>query len=1077
MNQHRLPPQAPAQTALDRLTRAQTLSARIIHDLMTAALDDTDAAVLDALARLGALLGADRGFVLSQPAEGPTCTSHRWPADGTTAPPTDWTCETVRPLWSLIDATGHLHVADARAPAGAGPLRDVLAARGARALLAVPMIRQDRVSGLVGFETLDRPLDLLAGEVAVVASVAGIIAALLIRRRFEAEVAQARAAQDIDRRRMRATLSVLPDILLELDHRLIVTGLHANSSVTLPVAPEALLGQPILAFLPPDSHALLAAIRSDLAAGDIATGHRLEVTLEGRRRWYALSAARRPADLDTDPPGYVVIARDITEAHQGRLELDRLGQIARNTTNLIVITNLDGRIDWVNPAFETRTGYRLDEARGQTPGALLQCPQTDPQTVARIARALGDRQPITCEILNRTKAGEHYWVELSIQPLRDHADAVIGFMSVQTDMTQHHLTAQSLERALAAEKGAREQLRSAVGIMQDAFLQFDSAQRLVLCNRRYRDLYPELDALLVPGTALSDLLEAGAARGSFDMGPLTPEAWIAAELRGFHLRFTQSSVVRRNGNWYRLTKQPTPDGGRMIMLSDVTDLKRAEERALADRARAMDASRDGIALLSPRGDVLYANAAAAQIFGLAEVRAIVGLSWRDLFKAPDTDALESEATAALKIHGFWQGQLQARRARGTPIEIEVSATRNEDGGTLCILRDISDKLRIRAEQERLRDQLDLAHRREEVGQIAAGLTHDFNNLLAAISGAASLIEETAGDDGRALAESIGAAVEQASRLLRRLMSLGKKSGPKRQLDLRAPLRDAVELVQASLRGPVTLTLTLPDRPVLAMADHTAVLQMVLNLVINARDALAGMPADARARITVDLALAHEDELAQTFDLGQVTPGRPHARITVADTGPGMDAAVRDQIFSAYFSTKGERGTGLGLPIVAGAVREHQGALALHTAPGEGARFCILLPLDLPAPEAVPPAPSARVLTLGADPGTRHALSQAGLDPDPCDTLPDLRARLLPEAPWALALIQDSVPPDQQRAALRALRATAPQVPVWGLGAVDPALGWDRRLALPPDPEALRDAVAALSHPPTAEAADAHPDRR
>ena len=1059
MTHHAPPPRPPAETALDRLTRAQALSARLIRDLMAAPLEATDSAIHEALARLARHFGADLGFVLTDPGDGTACLSHLWQAEGAEPSNRDWTCARLRPLLQRLDQAGTPRQSDAEPPPPGDALRSLQPDPDARGVLVVPLTRRDRISGLVGFESRDRSLDALDGEISVIASVAGIIDAMLMRRRIEAEVSKARADQDTERRRLQATLSVLPDLLLELDHRLNVTGLHGSSGVALPPPLQALEGRALLTALPRRSRAVLAAIRRDLARGDIATGHRLALDHLGTRRWYSVSVARRPPAQEAEPPGYVVVARDITETHRDRLELDRLGQIARNTTNLIVITTLEGRIDWVNPAFETRTGYRLDEARGQTPGALLQCPQTDPQTVARIARALQSRQPITCEILNRTKAGELYWVELSIQPLRDSAGAVTGFMSVQTDMTQHHLTAQSLERALAAEKSAREQLRSAVGIMQDAFLQFDPAQRLVLCNRRYRDLYPELDPWLVPGTPLRDLLRAAVDRGSFDLGGLAPDAWIEAEVRGFDLRFTQSGVMRRRGQWYRLTKQPTPDGGRMIMLSDITDLKNAEERALSDRARAMDASRDGIAMLAPGGTVSYANAAAAQIFGRPDAQSLTGTHWSHLFRAPGLPDLEAVVTADLRDKGFWQGQLQARREGGAPLEIEVSATRHGDGATLCILRDISEKLRIRAEQDRLRDQLDLAHRREEVGQIAAGLTHDFNNLLAAISGAASLIEEISGDDGKVLAESIGSAVDQASRLLRRLMSLGKKSGARQRIDLRGPLRDAVELVQASLRAPVTLDLVLPDGPVTALADPTAVMQMVLNLVINARDALVGAPPGGAARIRVELAPADPADLTVAPDLGQIRPGRPHARIVVTDTGPGMDTATRAQIFSAYFSTKGERGTGLGLPIVAGAVREHDGALTLQTAPGAGARFCILLPLDTGAtPDTLPGA-----LLLGADPALRQVALDLGLDPLPCATLDDLLSRLAEGRAWSLALIDGALPPDDQRAACNALRAGTPRGAIWRLGIGPDPAGCDRSVA-PPFDKALLGAAFAEARP-------------
>lgn len=948
MTLHQTHVQDAAVVVLRRLTAAQALNAEVIHDLMSAPVGDTDAAITSALARMGGFYGLDRAFVLAEVESGQIASTHDWkaPDSASCMASLQGLSRAEADLWWVAGSSDlPLHVSDLHDLDAGDPRRAIAERLAARSLLVVPLSRDGRFSGFVGYATCDAAREFLPGEISLIASVSGIIAALLSRRAIEAEVARVRAAQDLERKRMQATLSVLPDLLLELDHGLRVTGVHANSRMTLPITPNSMLNQSIERLLPSQSQPLIAAIREELTRGDLAVGHRLELQLQGGSRWFALAAARRPSEVEGDPPGYVVIARDITETHLGRIEVERLGQIARNTTNLIVVTNLEGRIDWVNPAFETRTGYRLDEARGRTPGALLQTPQTDPRTVAAIADALRDRRPITCEVLNRTKSGEHYWVELSIQPMRDLAGQICGFMAVQTDMTQHHLTAQSLERALLAERTAREQLRAAVGIMQDAFLQFDAEQRLVLCNSRYRDLFAELDPLLVPGSPLIEILRAGVATGCYGLDTMPVEDWIAAELRAFDLRFTQSSVVRRHGRWFRLTKQPTPDGGRMILLSDITDLKNAEERALSDRERAMDASRDGIAMLSMQGQVLYANAAAAQIFGRASARDVVGAHWRDLLQAPDVEVLETKVEAALRADGFWQGPLQARRNAGPPLEIEISATRSGDGSTLCILRDISERLRIRAEQERLRDELELAHRREEVGQIAAGLTHDFNNLLAAISGAASLIEEIAGEDSKVLAESIGNAVDQASRLVRRMMSLGKKSGPKRIIDLRMPLRDAAELVQASLRAPVTLDLTLPDAPVFGLVDQTAMMQMVLNLMINARDALTQSARSGPARIQVALSLASEEDLRLPLDLGQITPAASHVRISVADTGPGMDAATREQIFSAYFSTKGERGTGLGLPIVASAVRDHQGGLALLTAPGEGACFTILLPLQ------------------------------------------------------------------------------------------------------------------------------------
>ena len=224
--------------------------------------------------------------------------------------------------------------------------------------------------------------------------------------------------------------------------------------------------------------------------------------------------------------------------------------------------------------------------------------------------------------------------------------------------------------------------------------------------------------------------------------------------------------------------------------------------------------------------------------------------------------------------------------------------------------------------------MQLAQRREIIGQMAAGLAHDFNNLLATISGSATLIAEATprGTVAGQGAERIIAASDQAAGLVKRLMTLGARPSAKAPLDLRGPVAEAAELIRASIRAPLTLSVSLPETPVTALADATDILQVILNLAINARDAMAGSPGN----ITLLLTPASAADLAGPFAIGAIDPSRSHVCLTVADTGPGIAATVLAEVFRPYFTTKGDKGTGLGLAVVSSVVTANGGACLLYT---------------------------------------------------------------------------------------------------------------------------------------------------
>lgn len=980
---------------VDRLTAAQALSIQLIDNLLSAPhalLDDT---ITSALGQMGDFCGSDRTYLFCEISDTLISNTHEWCAPGID-PAKDLLQNQpigmVQPWYDAFETQTAIYIQDVSALPADDDIRKILEMQGIQSLLSVPLRHDGRIFGFVGYDAVRHKRSFLPGEIALIQSVANVMAAMLARRRADALLAERGTEKDEQTARLRATLAVMPDILLELDDDFRILSYHANPAVPRQVHLDTVLGKCLIGDFSTELTDVALQMRSDLQDDDIVDGYVFPHTVDDQTRRYTISAARIYADLDAGAARYVAIVRDITEAYEQRRKIQQLGRIVQTTTNLVVITDTQGRIEWANAAFEARTGHLLADVIGRRPGSFLHFAETDKKVVAKVRQAMERLQTITCELQNISSLGAPYWARMTIQPYFDETGQHLGFMSVQTDVTATRKLMQDMRNALAAEQAARIQLRSAVDQMKDALIMFDNAQRLVICNEQYRALYPELAEFLVPGALRSDLLRMGYQSGILGKGTPDLDAWLQRHERAFQMKYSQHKMRHLQGRWYRETQQPTADGGRICVLSDVTEWKNAEERALSDRARAMDASRDGILLVTPVGQIAYLNAAACRILALGDDSLAVGKDWGPMLFGSNSDKLLPQVEKELGRGGFWQDEIHMPRSGGTICMLEVSATQNSDGGILCIFRDITQRRRNETERETLREELTIARRREELSHIAAGLTHDFNNLLSVISGASLMIQDSDQIDmSRQLALRIADASDQAASLLRRMLTLGKGDNVRAQIDLRRPVRDAEALVRPGLRPPLGLHVDLPDAEVRTMADSTAVVQMLMNLIINARDALMEHTRPGETGlISVSMTLPDHTPHGTQMDIGAINPARRYACIRVSDNGPGMGPDVMSNVFQPYFSTKGDRGTGLGVPIVVNAVLDHGGALQLHSTLGQGTTFTIYWPLlDEDAP-AKTPLTDRSVLLYSFDAARAvhitDALEAQGALVVPCDTL-------------------------------------------------------------------------------------------
>ncbi|MCX7300635.1 MAG: PAS domain S-box protein [Rhodobacterales bacterium] len=927
-----------------RLTHAQGRVVGIVNMLLSAPIEDTDSVINAALADLGKLSGMDHVYVGGIAEGNAIHFSHTW-----SAPHVANQLLLVQALsadlvhrWHATFETGDtVHIAEVSQLADDCPEKPVLDLLGIGSILVVPMMQNMHFYGFMGYDSRGSVRSFLPGEVYLIRSVANVIATVLERRATTAGIAAANAALTEERNRMQSTLAAMPDLLLEIDRDGRFMDFHSGLIPIPDQIQKAFQYRLLEEVLPPEMATEGRRILRELDETGHARGVQVPFDFGSGPVLLDLTATRM------GETGYLFVLRDITEARKQQSEIERLSEVARRTSNLVVVTDTQSRIEWVNAAFERSTGFTMAEVIGRVPGHFLQNDHTDPATVAKIRKAIAKGEEVQVEILNETKEGREYWLSVDIQPLHDPDGALRGFMAIQTDITERRLQEEILRLTSREAIEARQTLVSAVTTLQDAFALYDADDRLVICNERYRSIYPLSAPAIMPGATFESIVRYGLLHGEFAEALGREDDWLAERMAQHRKSESELEQQLADGRWLRIIEKATPDGGRVGLRVDVTALKKAERQAVTERAEAMAASRDGISITDGQGLFTYMNDAHLTMFGYDREDQVIGRPWSSIYSPDNARWMEQNAMPILFSTGSWRGEVAGVDVNGKPVEQEVSLTLKADNGILSITRDISQRRLENEERLRLREDLNLAQRREAIGEMAAGLAHDFNNLLATISGTASLIEELSPPDSlaRSGATRIQAAGEQAATLVKRLLTLGTRPVERSLIDLRDPVREAADLVRSSIRAPAEMQLNLPATPLMAEADPTDILQVVMNLAINARDALNG----EAGQIAISLTEATAHDLEGPFAIGAADPARRHLCLTVADNGLGMSPDVAVQIFKPYFSTKGSKGTGLGLAIVSTVVNSNDGALRLETAPGKGTSFHVLWPIDATAP--------------------------------------------------------------------------------------------------------------------------------
>ncbi len=525
------------------------------------------------------------------------------------------------------------------------------------------------------------------------------------------------------------------------------------------------------------------------------------------------------------------------------------------------------------------------------------------------------------------------WVYRDTQIWFDSAGVMIGRLSTYRDVTARHL-------AEVRQMQLERLLRDAIESISEGFVIFDPEDRLVTCNQAYRDLYPQVSALLVPGTPFEDILR----HKLIALGDPTiegnKEAWIAAQLRQRGELGEPVEQKMADGRWILAFDRRMSDGGTAGLRVDITALKAVQNSWRESQERLERTQR-----ISHTGSV-DRDLRTGKVEWSDETYRIFGVTRGEFSPSPDTTTAlvhpDDRASFVEKMlvdpekHIGTTLRYRVIRPDGTEriVRGEPSVIYDADDNPeriVAALTDVTESELATRRQADLEAQLNHSEKLTALGTLAGGIAHDLNNTLVPIQALSKLLLREFPDAGqtREDLETILDASLQARDLVQQILAFSRKQNiVKQSIDLVATIRTSLTMLRASVPRTIELVEKIESVPPI-LADNSQVQQVIINLVTNAAQAIG----DKIGRITVSLSSAPADAL-----------GRETIELSITDTGRGISDEMISRIFEPFFTTKpvGE-GTGLGLSVVHGIVASHGGTIDLQTTLGEGSTFIVRLP--------------------------------------------------------------------------------------------------------------------------------------
>jgi len=377
---------------------------------------------------------------------------------------------------------------------------------------------------------------------------------------------------------------------------------------------------------------------------------------------------------------------------------------------------------------------------------------------------------------------------------------------------------------------------------------------------------------------------------------------------------------------------------------DITERRRARDRLGRQQQiffSVLEKAPYGIVLVDSDDSCLYVNGAFTEITGYTLDDIPTGRAWfrkaypdeayrKGVIGAWKKDLAEGEVTRTFRVCCKDQ----------TLKEVEFKSAVLDDGRTVTMLSDVTERTQAEKEKAALEFQLRQAQKMEAVGTLSAGIAHDFKNILTAVEGFANLGVKHAHGETRAKRyfDQIRRAVERAKELVRQILMFSYKGEDElKPIELIPIIKESTRMLRASLRPTIALRERFATESSLVLADATQVQQIIINLATNAAYAMR------RKGGTLAVELSDFTVTRRTAPVPEMTAG-PYLKLSISDTGTGMDSETVERVFDPFFTTKKRtEGTGLGLWVVHSIVKKHGGAITVRSSPGEGSTFDVFFP--------------------------------------------------------------------------------------------------------------------------------------
>jgi PAS domain S-box-containing protein len=375
----------------------------------------------------------------------------------------------------------------------------------------------------------------------------------------------------------------------------------------------------------------------------------------------------------------------------------------------------------------------------------------------------------------------------------------------------------------------------------------------------------------------------------------------------------------------------------VAMLEDITERKLVEEE-LARLATVVEQAEENIILIDKEGFIRYVNGSFERTSGYTRAETF-SQHISILRNGQNQEAYGKVIWDTISRGEVWTGHIANKKKEGALYEVEatISAIRDKKGATTCyaiLQRDITNEMR-------LEKQLRQAQKMEAIGTLAGGIAHDFNNILSAIMGYTQLAATVIPQENPAsqYLKQVLTAINRATDLVRHILTFSRQTErPQEPILIASILKEALKLLGPSLPSTIEIRQHIHTSLGQILADPSQIHQVLMNLCMNAAHAMR----EKGGVLSVELTMVDLDpESASQYR--DIKPG-PYVKLTVSDTGHGMDAATRDRIFDPFFTTKVvEGGTGMGLSVVHGIVKNHGGMITVYSEPDKGSTFNVFFP--------------------------------------------------------------------------------------------------------------------------------------